>query len=239
MEQEFRVGAVFSKSLSVLFANFFSFLTIAGVVTFPIIGLEYYQLQLEEAGTDPGFLPLIVMLLRVIINPLVTGALTFGVLQQLRNQGASFGECLSVGFSRLLPVLAVAIVVGLATGVGFLLLVIPGLWIMCRMWVAIPVAVVERAGVRGAMSRSDELTEGSRWPIFGLWLLVVIINIGLGMVIGIGGAATGQSTILFLGVSILSLFSTAWQASVQAVSYYTLRSMKEMMDVDQIAAVFD
>ena len=239
MEEEFRVGAVFSKSLNVLFANFLSFFTIAGVLNLPIIGLEFYQGLLVDSGSGPGFLPLIVGLLRIVVNPLVTGALTYGVLQELRGNGSSFGDCLSVGFSRLLTVLGVAIVVGLATGIGFLLLIIPGLWVMCRMWVATPAAVVEREGVRGSMSRSDELTKGSRWAIFGLFILVAFVNIGLQTVATIAFAATGQQSILLLGVSMISVMSTAWQASVQAVSYYTLRSMKEMIDVDQIAAVFD
>ena len=113
------------------------------------------------------------------------------------------------------------------------------LWIICRLWVAIPVAVVERAGVLGAMRRSDELTEGSRWPIFGLWVLLLIVQVGLGMILGLALAAIQSPTLTFICMTLVSLFAGAWQASVQAVSYYTLRSMKEMVDVDQIAAVFD
>lgn len=240
MQQEFGVGAVFSKSLNVLFANFLPFMTIAGVVTLPSIALDIYDSYLIDTGEVPSrWLSGASRLLGIVLGPMTTGALTFGVLQQLRERHVSFGECLSVGFSRLLPVFAVAMLVGLAIGVGFILLIIPGLWLMCRLWVAIPVAVVERAGVLGAMNRSDELTAGSRWRIFGLAILILIVQIGLGMFLGIVMGSMQSFVGISIATALISIFASAWQASIQAVSYYTLRSMKEMIDVDQIAAVFD
>ena len=73
---------------------------------------------------------------------------------------------------------------------GAILLLVPGL-ILAVMWsVVAPACVVERTGVFGAFSRSQELTRGYRWPIFGLYVaffvLMIIISAVFGVLIGIG-----------------------------------------------------
>ena len=240
MEKEFRVGHVFAGSLKILFANFVPFMAIAFIVTLPVHVVDTWDSYLLDTGQDP--IPaagLVTWILSIVLSPIVTGTITFGVIQQLRGRHASVGRCVSVGFSRLLPVLAVALLVGLVTGLGFVLLVIPGLWFACRLWVSIPVAVVERAGIMGALNRSDELTKGSRWRILGVLLLIVLVQIGFGIVIGIVIAVTDSLVVMSVAIAIIGTFGAAWTASAQAVSYYTLRSMKEMINVEEIASVFD
>jgi hypothetical protein len=180
-----------------------------------------------------------IRILGVVLGPLATGAITYGVFQQLRGQRASFGQCLAIGFRRMFPVLLVALCVGLAVALGFIALIVPGLILMTMYWVAIPVAVVERVGVNGSTTRSGFLTKGSRWKILGLALLLGLVQVGVGATVGFVAGMTQSMLVLTAAVIVISVVGTAWQASAQAVSYYVLRSMKEMIDVDQIASVFD
>ena len=65
-------------------------------------------------------------------------------------------------------VVDVAFVTGVMVGIGFVLLVVPGLILACMFFVAVPVAVVERPGVFEALARSGRLTRGHRVPILGV-----------------------------------------------------------------------
>jgi hypothetical protein len=253
MIKEFRVGGIFGQSLSVLFANFVPFLVITTLVHLPMIAYECWfaanpgdwatPKDLEIARGRKGIL---VGVIDLILGPIATGAVTFGVLQQLRGKRASIGHCLFVGVSRLLPVIGVAICVGLLVGLGTLLFIIPGIILTCMYFVAVPAAVVERSGVGGALSRSYDLTQGFRFHILGLWFLLFIVQaivyVALIFVFidptSTQTSQTGYATMQLVFVPV-SLVLSAWGSCACAIAYYHLRSIKESVDVDEVASVFD
>lgn len=80
------------------------------------------------------------------------------------------------------PCLGLTILINLALMLGFVLLVIPGLFLMTTLAVALPVRVAERKDVDHAMRRSMELTKGSRWQILGVILIAVVAFVALVMI---------------------------------------------------------
>ena len=50
----------------------------------------------------------------------------YGAFQDMRRQPFTIGQSLQIGFPRGAQVIGVAILAGLATGLGFLLFVVPG-----------------------------------------------------------------------------------------------------------------
>ncbi len=253
MIKDFRVGGIFSQSLSVLFANFIPFMVITTLVHLPMIAYEWWfashltdwvtEEQLRLAGNQKDA---IVLLINLVLGPIATGAVTFGVLQQLRGERASIGHCLSVGISRLLPVIGVAICVGLLVGIGLLACLVPGIIFQCMFFVAVPAAVVERGGVGGAMTRSKDLTRGFRLRVFGLWVLLLIVSIVIGAALAMvlidvsdAGAYQQSYSTMQLVLVPVTLVVSAWSSCAAAVAYYHLRSIKESVDVDEVASVFD
>lgn len=246
MVESFRVGEVFAKSFKVLLANFIPFVAITALVQSPLIVYAVYHAQGMQS-VDPARVEsysrtgdLIMRILEIFLTPIATGAVTFGTVQYLRGKTASVGECISVGISRLLPVLGVGLVAGLLTILGLIALVIPGFIVMCMLYVAVPAAVIERAGVDASVRRSAALTKGFRWRILGIILLVVLIQFAMGMAVAIAIPMSVETYLVStLAILVVGIFAAAWQASAAAVSYYHLRSMKESIDIEQIAAVFD
>jgi hypothetical protein len=113
-----------------------------------------------------------------------------------------------------------------------LLCYVPAIMLALRYFVAVPAAVEERPGAREALRRSAFLTEGQRGRIFGILLVLGVLNLGvnLGAVLVPGiGAVLGP---------LLSLVMSGLFATTCAVIYYRLRSFHESIDVDQIASVF-
>jgi lipid-A-disaccharide synthase-like uncharacterized protein len=121
------------------------------------------------------------------------------------------------------PLLAVSILFGIAVGIGFVLLIIPGLILMVIWSVVAPVTVLERPGVFAAFGRSRELVRGNGWAVFGViafvFLAVLVVSTGAGV------AATSLGTV---GRALVQWAVNAALAPVTALSasvlYFALRA---------------
>jgi hypothetical protein len=86
------------------------------------------------------------------------------------------------------PLAAVSILFGIGLGIGFILLIIPGLILMVIWAVVAPVTVLERPGVFAAFGRSQQLVRGNGWNVFAVivlvFLAVAVIGIGAGLLAG-------------------------------------------------------
>lgn len=204
---------------------------------------------------------IIVFVLVMAVNQLGVAAITYGTVQYLRDRKAGIGECLSRGLSVIGPVLGVAVlgflIVGVGAGIvyyilsfihaiiGALAAAIVGVIGFLVLWVAVPVAVIERPGVIASLQRSIALTAGYRWHILGVFLLLFVIAIAIGIAVGIVVAiiswiSSGLGGVVsFLLNVAFSLVITALAATLAAVGYYSLRVAKEGVDIGEIAKVFD
>ena len=241
----FESGAILGETFSIYFGNFLPFVILTAVAFSPILLLSLF------ASPESGPLGELAQRLATyggwLCTPIATAAVTYGVFQQMRRREASIGDCLSVGLSCLLPVLFVAILAAIAQAIGMVMCVVPGILVAVMLAVAVPAAVEERPGAFAALRRSQDLTDGYRWPVFGVLFLLGLLNIGLGLLAipllgGLEGARamSENPTQSYLVMSnLLGLVPVGLGATASAVMYYRLRSIKESIDVEEIASVFD
>ena len=238
---EFRVGNVLGRGFVIWFRNLIPFCVLTLLVYSPLIIYTAAVLQAdltEEALTTYGYVS---MFAGFCLQPIAAGALIYGVFRQLRGKTAGILDCMRAGLARMLPVLGVGLLVSLFVAIGFILLIVPGIILYCRYWVAIPVAVVERPGVGASLSRSGLLTHGHKGGIFLILLLLGIIH-------SVSNIITEQS---ILGDSIETISPYLWAvlgtsillgslgAVMQAVGYHDLRAAKEGIGIEELAKVFE
>ena len=194
----------------------------------------------DVSGPEAGAATSVVaILVQLFLGYFLTAALVYGTIRELRGSRANLGECVGRGLALVFPVIGVAFVAFIAGALGFLLLIVPGLIVVTMLWVAIPAAVVERPGVIRSLGRSRELTKGSRWRVFGIIVILFVIEVlPTGVVDALLGA-TGNLTAYLVVSWLVTAFVMAFSAVVAAVGYHDLRVAKEGVDVEQIAAVFD
>jgi hypothetical protein len=114
------------------------------------------------------------------------------------------------------PLAGVSILFGLATAVGFLLLIIPGL-ILTVIWsVVAPVTVLERPGVFAAFGRSRDLVRGNGWNVFGVIVLVFLSVLVVSIAAALLAASLGTVGRAFVQWALDSALApiTALSASV-------------------------
>jgi hypothetical protein len=84
----------------------------------------------------------------------LTGAITRAVAAEVAGEDSSVEQSYRFGFHRLGAVLAVSVLVGLATIAGFILFIIPGIYIGVRLAVSVEALVVVVAEERPRRPRS-------------------------------------------------------------------------------------
>jgi hypothetical protein len=236
----FRVGAVLSRTFEVFVKGFGQIFILALVPMSPalLIGL----LMIVTPPTTPVAFDFVAgcgAILQAILGIVAQATILYGTFELMRGEPFTIGKSFEVGLRRALPVVGVSIVAGLAIGLASMALLIPGIIVMCLLYVAVPACVIERLGVFASLSRSADLTRGYRWQIFGLVLIVAIGSLlGVyvaGHVIGLFGSAILSTIVTFAW----QVIGTAFGAVLAAVIYHDLRAAKEGVDVSKIVNIFD
>ena len=233
------IGSALEAAASVLLRQFVPFAITALIAGFPNVVYWY----LIGRGTSLSVLTITGMV-SVVVNTaamiFVIQTLTYGTVQALRGRRVSIGDCLIQGGRRL----PVGIVIGFLAYVGIVLgavlLIIPGI-ILFTMWsVALPANTVERTGILASLSRSQELTRGRRWRVFGTILVPIVLSaVTSWILLGVFGfRAVGLQTFQIVSWLVHGV-EQAFSVCVFATLYYYLRRDKEGVDIEQIAAVFD
>jgi hypothetical protein len=233
----FTIGEVLGETFSIFFNSPVPFLVAAAVLV-PLSGLILFLTSMVEGNQELAWLiPVLNLVDSLILTPISTGAVTYAVFQLMRGRNIKVGESLRIGLSMLGSVLLVAIFQGLAVIFGTLLCVIPGIIFGVMYIVAVPVAIEERSGAIQAMHRSAELTDGHRGDVF--FVLASLFLLGIALVFAAGLLASLNKAVEVAATLAVQVLAIGLSATAYTVMYYRLRSVKESLDVDQIASVFD
>jgi hypothetical protein len=233
----FTMGAsrLVAQSFSVLMKDIVPFTLIVIIIMLPQTLFDLFTATDNPLEIDKTNL-FISMGLGLVLGPMATASLTFGVFQRLRGRDISMGECIGKGLSFLLPVLGVAIVMALAISAGFLLLVVPGIILSCGLFVAPVVAVVEKASVGQALSRSWEITTGYKKTVFCIFILLAVLMYAATWLLNKVGGGGAMATLI--GIPFFGFLSALW-STAQVVTYQDLRRTQDDTDIEELAAVFD
>ena len=246
------VGQLVGASFRNFFRNLVPFSILGALILSPWIAFHVWQVNqftVIETSTGPVTFPNVALLvvdflLQTLLGYVLTGAVTYGVVQQLSGQPAPLAATISKGLQVFGRTLATGFLAGLRILLFTLLLVVPGIIEAIKLYVAIPVAVIEGGGAGRAIERSKALTDGCRWQVFGSWVVVILIGWGVLFLIGAVFAMLAPEQArtnagLFFGLQIATtVLLTTFSATVAAVCYSMLRRGKENVDAQQLASVF-
>jgi hypothetical protein len=201
------------------------FLAFAAIVVVP-----YQLIVLAITGTGPftpshlGFFGSKGLLLAnsFIVVPLISALHVQAVREVGEGGRPTFGATFRKSLPRL-PVVAVAAgISGLATGLGGLAFVIPGLFLAAIWPVVAQAAALEGGNPIDALRRSFVLTRGHRWHALGL-------VISAGLVAGVAGAPflfafrhTTNNGATFAAGTALQVLFRSFEALVTALLYFDL-----------------
>lgn len=227
------VGDILSRTFAVWGKN---------AVAYGLLGLIFGSPALIATILDPTYQSQVLgTIARVgggLAGLVVSGAVTYGVFQQLRGEKVSLSQCVQVGLSRFVPIFLTGLLLGLALMVGFACLVIPGLILLPGLYVAVPVATVENPGPVDSLKRSWALTQGNKLNIF---FAVLVMGLAVGLVTGVIAfivAIISTAAMMQVVIQAISLFIGAVGGVMGAVVYHDLRVKKDGLATDDLVKVF-
>jgi len=250
--EKFQIGRVFNNTFSVIGRNIGLYVGLAALFS----GLPALVAQLWTESrvdvmlqTDPGaaadpeamlrnsWVSIVAGLVSFICGLLLQSALVRATVEDLNGKSPSFGDCITIAIRYLLPTLGIGILVGLGAGLAALALLVPGIILWLGWSVAVPVLIQERLGVFGSMSRSRVLTKGSRWALFGLFVILFIIAMVIQSVAAVVVVFFHGILAVILAALVQSVVSMV-MSTATAVGYIELRQVKEGTSVEELAEIF-
>jgi len=175
---------------------------------------------------------LIAAAIGVIIWAILQAAILRGAAQATIGDPVDVEASYRWGLSRFGSVLLVALLVGIVVGVGFILLIIPGLIFLVFLSVSEPALIVENRRGTEALKRSWNLVRGHFWHALVVILIAAILT---GIVQGILAAIGGHNWFVrWIFSAIAQILTSPFSALVTVLLYLDLRARKEALTADRL-----
>jgi glycerophosphoryl diester phosphodiesterase family protein len=139
----------------------------------------------------------------------------------------SFGETLAAVRPQLPAIMVAGILAAIGVILGLILLIIPGLYLLTRWILIIPVIVLEGRSAGDSFGRSRDLVSGHGWNVFGVIVLTILILIGFRIALDIVLFPLANEFQSFLTELIVGTVATPFAAVAWTLLYFRMRDAKE------------
>jgi hypothetical protein len=224
MNAKLDTGRVFERIFS-FYGSQFTLLIPAALVLFIPIAL-INGLLLSTGGVLVALLSAALSLIATFWYQGMVVEATRDILDGRRDH--TIGSLFSSASPFIAPLIGVGILAGIAIGIGLVLLIIPGLYLLTIWAVIVPVIVIERVGVFDSFGRSRELVRGSGWQVFGVIVVIFLVSFIVRAIIGaIIGGISDDSFAGYAAVDlIVNVLLVPLSALAATVMYFELRRVK-------------
>jgi hypothetical protein len=126
----------------------------------------------------------------------------------------------------LLPLIGAGLLAGIAIGIGFLLIIVPGLFLLTIWAVLAPSIVAEKRGVFEAFGRSRELVRGHGWQVFGVIVVLFLLQLVVGGVVqAIFRSASDTFAVYTIADLVVRVLIAPLSALAAAVMFFELKRL--------------
>jgi hypothetical protein len=199
-------------------------------------------------GVAAVILGLLVLVVWLIVHLFAQGATVIAVSDLYLGRTITISDSFRRMRGEAGNLFGVILLNGLATGAAFILLIIPGIYVMCRLAVCIPAALIENLGPRTSLERSFELTKDNAGRAFLIILLYFALSFAAGALFAapfqfmmfLSAAKSHPETMRMwmaltqIGSTIATTLVTPVLTIASAILYYDLRVRKEAFDLQMM-----
>jgi len=187
----------------------------------------------------------------IVLTQLAMGASVLVIAEGYLGRTLKAGDAVERTWGRLGLLVATGLLVGLVVGLGTLMILIPGIILLCGLIITTQVVVLESPeSATAAMGRAWSLSRGFRWRMFLLLLVAVVLTLvvvlGVNVLVSMvfdgfdavepGGSPALWLTLLQQGVQLVAnMIIAPLTYCILTVAYYDLRVRKEAFDLEILA----
>jgi uncharacterized membrane protein len=156
------------------------------------VAVVLFAVQFLVAIVLPTALAVIVILVFWVLSILYQGFVVELVSSAEANRRSDISQLMHAVTPVLGTLLVISIIFAVGVGIGFVLIIIPGLFLLTIWSVVVPVEVLEHKGIVGSFERSRELVRGNGWNVFGVIVIVWIVTVAISFLVGLLAAPLGH-----------------------------------------------
>ena len=140
----------------------------------------------------------------------------------------SVGDTFEAARAHLGAVLVAGVLAAIAIGIGFVLLIIPGLVLLTFWCVIVPSIVIEGKSAGESFGRSFDLVRGHFWRVLGVIVLAVLIYFGFEIVLSLILTPLADWLKNFVSTIVSGTLTAPFFALVLTVLYFRLRGAQDL-----------
>ncbi|HEY2548416.1 MAG TPA: hypothetical protein VGI46_20250 [Candidatus Acidoferrum sp.] len=263
------IGELLDRTFSLYRRNFLLFVGISAIPHLFVLAVKLAQVSVMPVATGPGRFPqasdslvgspgisgsfaaygaIALLGVFVYLGALLfsQGGTVFAVSELYLGRETTIGQSFSRTKGEVGTLFGVLFLNGLVLLISFLLLIIPGIYMMCRLCVAVPAALLENLGPREALERSFALTKDNAGRSFLIYLLYFAILYAAVLLFavpfGIGIAFSHNdptmvrtwSALTEVGSFVAEVLIAPILTIAMAIFYFDLRVRKEAFDIQMM-----
>ncbi len=187
-------------------------------------------------------LGLLGIILGLLVYALAQGGTILAVSDLYLGREANIAVSLQRAWGELGTLIGTSLLNGLAVAGGLIALVIPGIYVLCRLLICLPAALIENRSPGDALSRSWNLTKGYAGRAFLLLLLYFAVAFGIGLLFGVPIGYLADARGAFENAKLLLVLQQVANIIVSilvqpllligiSIFYFDLRVRKEAFDL--------
>jgi hypothetical protein len=260
------LGEILDRTFTLYRRNFVLFLGITAIPQLLVLGLNLAQTMMTkpnialtspraehfQGGTSGALVAfgilggIVAIFVYVIAYLFAQGGTIYAVSDIYLGRPTTIGASLKKMWGQLMNLFGVTLLNGLAIAGATLFLIIPGIYVACRLLTCVPAALLEDLGARESLSRSWELTKDNAGRSFVIYFLYVVMLYAILLLFLIpSGVMTAMApkdpsmvrfslVIVQLGTFLAEILVGPFLLIATSVFYYDLRVKKEAFDLQMM-----
>ena len=240
------LGEILDMGFRILRDHFSLLVGLAATIYVPLflLGSAIVLIFPQLASPDPGAgtpwllsFSASVGLWVLVAWPVAAAAITHAVGELYLGRAATFANSLRTGCSLVGPLSFTSLLMMLMVLGGYILLVVPGVYLGLSYVLVWPIVVLERHFGAGALRRSRELLKDNLLRVTGLVMVAGLLALALSSAVrfGVGSIPYVGLVAFALAQSIVTAFATIFRVLL----YFDVRCRKEAFDIEHLARLVE
>jgi hypothetical protein len=241
--KQLNVLEIWSEAFNLYIDNFKPLILISIIANLPLLLLRHFQPTISVAETDGAaqvepLQVLIWLMTLLVINSLTSALLIQFLSKRYLNAKHSVEQYINSIIPILLPIIGISVAVAVIVSIGFMALVIPGIYFTLGLSLAVEVMIIERLSIPESLTRSFLLTKGKKGEIFFYTLIFTILSLMAEKFLSFMIMAAASSQEVFNPQQVVLMLTqvllTPLGACLFILIYFNIRVEKEAFSVDQL-----
>ena len=187
-----------------------------------IAGVLSFFLQLNTLNLQvPNFSSILLNIVVNLISVFLYGMTIVMVYHVSTRKRVSLGSAAQIVAKRFIALFLATILMVVVIGVGYMLLIIPGIFLTVKLFFYEFAILIDNPNVIGSLKRSWRVTKGNWWRIGGLLSLMGLTYVPVSILNLVLWVFSPAGPIFI--TSLLSSLLTAWYTATLTIAYLRLR----------------